>query len=299
MDQSSIWKGLKLLAFMAREDTHFLTSSAAKSSFALGAVFAGYRAMIQAARNGFRSPGAVRLGGREFHYDAFSSFALLKRTFIEDAYLARMIPPGCTVVDIGANIGQFRLFAEVAAQAARVLSFEPVSTTFEALRRNFKEDVWQFAVGTGKELVLNVEEGVSVRASALPRTGRERKEVVPVQALDDIAAVRALDSIDLLKIDTEGTELDVLRSGPETVRRCAFLFIELSLAREATGKMTEVLIWLREQAPTLELIHVGHCFVDDGVPTAVDCLFANRERVSPPTQSGDHWKIVMDRGGKL
>ena len=47
--------------------------------------------------------------------------------FAEDYYLKRWIAPGATVVDIGANVGQFRLFSLEYLRAARVLSFEPVN----------------------------------------------------------------------------------------------------------------------------------------------------------------------------
>src|SRR3954447_21465841 len=74
--------------------------------------------------------------GRRFHFDNFIGPALLQQMFVEDQYLKRWINPGATVVDIGANIGQFRLFSLEYLGAERVLSFEPVRRTFEFLSRN-------------------------------------------------------------------------------------------------------------------------------------------------------------------
>ncbi|MCU0873191.1 MAG: FkbM family methyltransferase [Pirellulaceae bacterium] len=299
MPKSRLIRAAEFFGLLLKSDFELLTSPHVPGSFARRTVIAKYVGVLRALRRGGSQPGSVTIGDRQFHYDSLSSLTLLQNTFTEDDYLAGIVPPGCSVVDVGANVGQFRLFSEVVLGASRVQCFEPVARTFEALSRNFRSDIHRFGIGNGSELVLHVDDSVSTRASFQSRLGIERTEVVPVRRLDDIEEVRS-SPVDLLKIDTEGTELDVLRSGVETVRRCAFLFAELSLARPSTGNMTDVLLFLRQEAPDLDLIHVGHTFFDEnGMATAVDCLFANTSRVTRPAQLGDHWKIVSDRGGKV
>ncbi|MFD9789949.1 amino acid adenylation domain-containing protein [Streptomyces sp. NPDC059070] len=46
------------------------------------------------------------------------------------------IRDGDTIVDVGANIGMFTLFAGVRAPGARILAFEPIPPVFDTLRRN-------------------------------------------------------------------------------------------------------------------------------------------------------------------
>ena len=54
-----------------------------------------------------------------------------------------------------------------------------------------------------------------------------------------IAEIKQLPAIDLLKIDTEGAELEVLRYGTQTLRKSKFLFIEASVDRPCSGDLTE------------------------------------------------------------
>jgi FkbM family methyltransferase len=64
------------------------------------------------------------------------------------------ISDGDVVVDIGANIGLFLLFATREAKDLRVLSFEPIPDTFDVLRRNAAElesRVELFNEGVSKE----------------------------------------------------------------------------------------------------------------------------------------------------
>src|SRR5262245_37776397 len=63
---------------------------------------------------------------------------LYKEIWFKDDYRLRQdpLPAGATVIDIGANIGMFALFAAVAMRAARVYAFEPFTDSLALLRRN-------------------------------------------------------------------------------------------------------------------------------------------------------------------
>lgn len=54
--------------------------------------------------------------------------------------------------------------------------------------------------------------------------------------------------IDLIKIDTQGSELDILKGGTQTLTRCRFLLLEVSLApyNLEAPLMDEVLSWTAE-----------------------------------------------------
>ena len=219
----------------------------------------------------------LRVFGRPFHFDNLIGPALLQQTFAEDYYLKRWIPAGATVVDIGANIGQFRLFSFEYLRAERVLSFEPVRRTFEFLARNFSDDVWNLAIGDNAEVALYVDDSLTGRTGQMPRIGADRIEVARCRRLDDIDEIKQLPAIDLLKIDTEGAELDVLRYGTQTLRKSKFLFIEASVDRPCSGDLMEVCAFLRVNAPEFKPVHIGHVF-DDGARTgAVDVLFENSD----------------------
>jgi amino acid adenylation domain-containing protein/FkbM family methyltransferase len=74
--------------------------------------------------------------------------------FEEQSYLRHGVdlPDGAVVVDVGANIGLFSLFAGMTCRNARILAFEPIPETHEMLRINaalYDLDITAFNLGLG------------------------------------------------------------------------------------------------------------------------------------------------------
>ncbi|HEY7312126.1 MAG TPA: FkbM family methyltransferase, partial [Gemmataceae bacterium] len=148
--------------------------------------------------------------------------------------------PAPTVFDVGANTGK-SVFAFRGALPTCVLhSFEPSPSTFRHLEANTQglENVWVVNAGVGsvpgaQVLIESKHSTMSsfLRPLQLPRRTvisqteaavvlrpahvAERKIVgrteVPVTTLDDYCRAAHVRGIDLLKIDTQGYELEVLR----------------------------------------------------------------------------------------
>jgi hypothetical protein len=80
----------------------------------------------------------LRITTRSFQLDRFG----INEVWLDEIYN----PPGfdwknChTVIDVGANIGTFTLFAAAHAREARIYSFEPESGTYGALKRNVEQN---------------------------------------------------------------------------------------------------------------------------------------------------------------
>jgi FkbM family methyltransferase len=141
------------------------------------------------------------------------------------------------VLDIGANIGVHSLCWSARHQGLRSHLFEPSPRTAAALKKNIAlnsvEDrltVHQVALSnaSGEASFFECEDSAF---SSLRNTGRNSvtNEVkVPVTTLDEWAATRALDKIDLVKIDVEGLEHNVI-SGARTVLSSyrPHLFVEI------------------------------------------------------------------------
>jgi FkbM family methyltransferase len=138
--------------------------------------------------------------------------------------------------DIGANNGQTYKRFRRDFPTARIYSFEPVKSTFADLRRLIADDseavAEQLAVGEipGESTIYTHTQwsvGNSLRNDLEPGDGSEQ---VAVTTLDSYG----VDQIDLLKIDTEGFELPVLRGGMALIRRGAIraIFTEVGFDRE-------------------------------------------------------------------
>lgn len=152
---------------------------------------------------------------RQFHV----GFAISQGHFEpnETAFVQRVVKPGMTVVDIGANIGYFTtMFAALVGDAGRVIAFEPVTDNHlklaAALRRNGQDhitEVFKAAVSdaVGTCVVSYARDSINMGGIAIVPEGHVAphpiRETVPTVRLDDIVGDRR---IDFLKIDIEGAE---------------------------------------------------------------------------------------------
>jgi FkbM family methyltransferase len=148
-----------------------------------------------------------------------------------------------TVLDVGANIGQYASALRASGYRGKIVSCEPLSDAFEHLERRSAGDAdWTaFRTAVGAEpgtLEINVSAN-SYSSSLLPMTnahcdaapGSEfvRSEHVPVTTVADLVRERGIDpSRTLLKVDTQGYEPQVLDGAGDLVGRFAAIALELS-----------------------------------------------------------------------
>ncbi len=125
---------------------------------------------------------------------------------------------GCSislVFDIGANLGESALKFDVAFAGARIHCFEPVRETFEKLRsnvggyRNINCHHFAFGSSDGEGIVYLTEQ--SNTSSLIKPKNPLESEAVKIRTVDEFARDRQITRIDLLKIDTEGFDLEVLK----------------------------------------------------------------------------------------
>lgn len=179
-----------------------------------------------------RLPYPVR-GGRVYLSLANAPTALQRvlRTYEPQKYvnIAAFLPAGGTFVDVGANVGDFSLWAaRCGGPGCRVLAVEaePDNVTWlrRTVARNGLEDqvvVEGVAASDAEgetELLVTAKHGThSIVENELHHT-QERfrpvdKVVVPTRRLDDLLAAHGLEP-DVVKIDVEGAERLVLDGAP-------------------------------------------------------------------------------------
>jgi FkbM family methyltransferase len=151
----------------------------------------------------------------------------VKETFLDEFYTRYGVPmqDGWTVVDIGAGIGDFSIYAAFGRPDAKVYAFEPYPGSFlllnENLEQNTIENVFPFqqAVwGNAGELTLDLSVGEPLQFSSrevVVESGKARQIKVNAVTLADVLTEHALDSVDLLKLDCEGAEYEILMNAPE------------------------------------------------------------------------------------
>jgi FkbM family methyltransferase len=118
--------------------------------------------------------------------------------------------------DIGANCGHYTVALAPAVRA--VFAFEPIQATYAVLARNIARNrltnvtPLRIALGDSNGETTFFVYSSSGRSSAIPEASApERRERVQVATLDRLLEQGKLEPPDLIKIDTEGSELSVLR----------------------------------------------------------------------------------------
>ncbi len=143
-----------------------------------------------------------------------------------------------TIVDIGANVGAASVYFAIAYPDAKVYAFEPGSAPLSLLQQNVEPlpNVTVFPFGLhSREQRLSLFQGKndSVESSLCStlRTGSESEEIRLVCAPDFLAA-QGLNRIDILKIDTEGCEVPILRSLNAYLPEVKALYVEYHSERD-------------------------------------------------------------------
>ncbi|TPV33868.1 FkbM family methyltransferase [Paucihalobacter ruber] len=122
--------------------------------------------------------------------------------------------------DIGANVGQtIKDFKEV-FESSTIHAFEPSPDTFQILKNatsNFK-NVYYWNVGVASqpgELMLNEYQLSNTNSFLESKTDNnaqlKKKTPVKIITIDQFCETHTIDKIDVLKIDTEGFELEVFK----------------------------------------------------------------------------------------
>jgi FkbM family methyltransferase len=141
-------------------------------------------------------------------------------------FVKKFLKPRMTFFDIGANQGFYTLLAAKCVGAeGKVFAFEPVPREFQNLKWNVL--INRFKNVKIESMALGFKEGVTEMVVCLDGKGsysslrfpsdkvKARKKIikVPITTLDTYVLRNKILSIDLLKLDVEGGELNVLKGG--------------------------------------------------------------------------------------
>jgi FkbM family methyltransferase len=151
-----------------------------------------------------------------------------------DVDLARLTTdqPLRTIFDVGGNFGQTALRLASAFPMASIFSFEPVPASFECLIRSTKhnERIKPFNLAMGDAVgTVTIHLTDSPGSNSIVHIGSTIGAVdVSIDTVDAFANRETTGTIDLLKIDVEGYELQVLRGAHQRLSdgRIRYVFAE-------------------------------------------------------------------------
>lgn len=196
-----------------------------------------------------------------------------------------------TVLDIGANTGQFAQMIHELLPTAKIISFEPLKECFEELQKNMTNIPSSVAVNMALgdcESNTQINKCMFTPSSSLmdmtdthkkawPHTAEHQTEEIIIKRLDDITSEIPYDGPTLIKMDVQGFELKVIKGGLDTLSNVLLVAIETSFVELYKNQplFDEIYIAMRE----LGFSYIGNVGElkdpKNGYVLSVDALFRN------------------------
>lgn len=177
-------------------------------------------------------------------------FSLTSYQMVRGLYQQGIRPQ--TVIDVGANVGQFAVACSRWFPSAEIFAFEPNPQCAARLTSNLrgvrKVSIFPVALGneegiakfhvnahTHSSSVLPLGER---HCSAFPEATETETIEVKINRLDALLSESQMQGPVLLKLDVQGYEVEVLKGAQAVLRRVDYLVVEMSFEPMYEGEIT-------------------------------------------------------------
>lgn len=157
-------------------------------------------------------------------------FSVYDQVFTEAQY-AMDIPAPATVVDAGAHIGLASVYFALHYPNAQIVALEPEARNFALLKLNTADFPGVRPVNAG---LWSRTARLKIQNSNVDSWSFRVMEAAPGEphslhafGVSELLAAQGFETVDFLKIDVEGSEVEVLSTSPEWIGRVRTLAIEL------------------------------------------------------------------------
>ncbi len=154
-------------------------------------------------------------------------------------HVSKQVNGDAIILDVGANVGQFAsLAATLFSKESTIYSFEPAKKTYADLVKKVSANtqIKTFHMGMGDaigEIELFYDGEGSVLASAYRINDQFKySEKVAISTVDIFCKEQNIQSIDLLKIDVEGFELNVIQGAKQLIESKKVQFIQFEFGNQ-------------------------------------------------------------------
>ena len=132
-----------------------------------------------------------------------------------------------TAFDLGGNVGDYSREILKHAPACRIIAFEPLEIYMDSLRFGGRIEAYNLAVGEYCGEVVIHRNQASLNLSSIHRINANTTPIIVHQTtLDETIRRLGISQIDLMKVDTEGNEINVFRGAAESLAKRVFLYIQ-------------------------------------------------------------------------
>ena len=193
-----------------------------------------------------------------------------------------------TVVDVGANKGQFSLATKKNLKDAKIHAFEPLAKPADKFSKLFKNDdnvmLYKMAIGQKKRKVLmnvshsddsssllNISE---LQNNLFPDTYKSGSEMIYENTLESVMDINKILEPSLLKIDVQGYEMEVLKGSHSYLKKFTYIYCECSYLSlyEDQPLASDIVEFLSKNSFELDGIY-NTCYTKEGTAIQSDFLF--------------------------
>lgn len=185
-------------------------------------------------------------------------------------------------IDIGAHHGEFIKRLRRINIGLRVIALEPSTMAFQKLLKNdFRNvDCYQLGISnrSGREILIDSGSPFASIKKRSTQVDTHSEEVISCEKLDTFVSSKFnLDEMSLLlKIDVQGSEMEVLKSGIYVLSKTKIVFMEAPLRNfyEDSATLTDVLLLMDELGFRVFAIHTPRFNGTD--PLDCDVIFVRK-----------------------
>ena len=200
-----------------------------------------------------------------------------------------------SIIDVGANEGQFAKEISQVFHDAHVYCFEPASEPYEKLRawsatQNGTVDSYNYALGDTEGTIDMFHHTEHSPSSSILKTTEACEKLYPFTSQQNLIQIKltTLDNMTLnhlgpiaskilIKLDVQGYEDRVIRGGIETFRKASACILEISLDNlyEKQASFKDIVILL-DDIGYRYAGNIQQMYAQDGHVIFIDALFLNR-----------------------
>ena len=202
-----------------------------------------------------------------------------------------------TILDVGANAGQYAKLMRKIGYSGEIISFEPLSKAYSELQNEIGNDKHWVAKNLGLgdfdgEADINISQNsvssslLSIKAEHLtvaPQSKYIARETVQIKKLDSVFSGLHINNKPVfLKIDAQGFESRILRGASESLAKITGIQVEMSLAQLYEGEMTfeEIKKMIESEGFELYSVEPGFYNKQTGQLLQIDGIFFRNPSVN-------------------
>ena len=166
-----------------------------------------------------------------------SDINIFEQVFVDSEYEFLRGRKLDTIIDAGANIGLASVCFKQINPQAKIIALEPESSNFELLAKNLSayDQVTPLKMGLwNKATFLKIANPEGVKSGFRLAEVDADDADIETTTVDALIDQLGVDTVDLLKIDIEGGEVELFADKPQWLSRVRMLVIELH-DRQVTG----------------------------------------------------------------